>query len=58
MQSEATKHITSLLPIYSMAYVNFESEEAALAAFAINQRNPMSSIKVAYYDKQQPSQTI
>jgi len=36
MQSEATKHITSLLPIYSMAYVNFESEESALAAFAMN----------------------
>ena len=58
MQSEATKHITSLLPIYSMAYVNFESEESALAAFALNKRDPMSQIKVAYYDKQQPNPAI
>lgn len=49
MQNDMTKHITSLLPIYSMAYVNFESEESALAAFAVNKRDPMSNIKVAYY---------
>jgi len=47
--NEHTKHITSLLPIYSMAYVNFENEEAALAAFAVNKRGPMSQVKVAYY---------
>jgi len=46
-----TKHITSLLPIYSIAYVNFENEESALAAFAINKRNPTASIKVAYYER-------
>jgi len=46
-----TKHITSLFPIYSMAYVNFETEDAAQAAFALNLRDPMSQIKVAYYDK-------
>lgn len=50
-QNDMTKHITSLLPIYSVAYVNFMSEEAALAAFAINKRDPMASIKVAYYEK-------
>jgi hypothetical protein len=47
--NDMTKHITSLLPIYSMAYVNFENEESALAAFAINNRGPMSQIRVAYY---------
>lgn len=35
-----------------MAYVNFETEEAALAAFTITKRQPMSQLKVAYYDKQ------
>ena len=34
-----------------MAYVNFETEEAALAAFELNTKNPMSKIKVAYYEK-------
>jgi len=49
VQNDMTKHITSLLPIYSMAYVNFEGEEAALAAFAINNRGPDSKVRVAYY---------
>jgi len=48
-QNIMTKHITSLLPIYSMAYVNFENEEAALAAFAVNNRGPDSKVRVAYY---------
>lgn len=52
-QNEMTKHITSLLPIYSMAYVNFENEDGAQGAFAINKRDPMSQIKVAYYVKGQ-----
>lgn len=50
-QNEMTRTITSLLPIYSVAYVNFVNEEAALAAFQINKRDPMSAIKVAYYEK-------
>lgn len=56
--NDMTKHITSLLPIYSMAYVNFENEEAALAAFAINKRGPMSQVKVAYYVKGQGSNKV
>jgi len=51
MQNELTKHITQMLPIYSCAYVNFETEEAAQAAFSINSRDPLSQIKVAYYDR-------
>lgn len=47
--NEGAKHITSLLPIYSMAYVNFENEESALSAFAVNKRGPMSKVTVAYY---------
>lgn len=50
-QDDRTKVIAALLPIYSMAYVNFETEEAALAAFAITKKHPMSQIKVAYYDR-------
>lgn len=50
-QNDMTKHITNLLPIYSVAYVNFMTEEAALAAFALNKRDPMASIKVAYYER-------
>lgn len=50
-QNDMTKHITSLLPIYSMAYVNFETEEAASAAFELNTRNPMSQIRVAFYER-------
>ena len=50
-QNEMTKHITSLLPIYSVAYVNFVSEESALAAFVETKRDPLSPIKVAYYEK-------
>ena len=54
-----TKHITSLLPIYSIAYVNFESEESALAALALNNRDPMSQLRVAYYERgTQPVQFI
>jgi len=49
--NDYNKPITPLLPIYSMAYVNFETEEAALAAFSLNKRDPMSPIKVAYYSK-------
>ena len=58
--NEQTKHITSMLPIYCMAYVNFENEEDALAAFALNSRNPFSPLKVTYYEKQpsQPMQMI
>lgn len=55
--NEQTKHFTAMLPIHAMAYVNFESEEAAKAAFAINRRNPMSSVKVTYYEKQ-PTQPV
>ena len=55
--NEQTKHITSMLPIYCMAYVNFENEEDALAAFALNSRNPFSPLKVTYYEKQ-PTQPI
>ena len=56
--NDMTKHITSLLPIYSTAYVNFENEQAALAAFAINQRGPMSQIKVAYYIPRQGANQV
>ena len=56
--NDMTKHITSLLPIYSMAYVNFENEEAALAAFAINKRGPMSQVKVAYYVRGQGANQV
>ena len=55
--NEQTKHITSMLNIYCMAYVNFEKEEDALAAFALNSRNPFSPLKVTYYEKQ-PTQPI
>ena len=41
-----------------MAYVNFESEESALAAFAINKRDPMAQIKVAYYERGQNQVTF
>lgn len=44
--------ITSMLPIYSMAYVNFETENAAAAALVLNRRNPMSKISVTYYERQ------
>ena len=50
-QAQAIQHVTALLNIYCMAYVNFETEEAALAAFELNTKNPMSKIKVAYYEK-------
>ena len=33
------------------AYINFDTEDAARASLAMNTRDPMSSIKVAYYDK-------
>lgn len=55
--TEAAKQFTQLLPIFAMAYVNFDSEEAAQRAFVLNKRDPMSQIKVAYYDKQQMSHT-
>ena len=54
--TEYNKPITPLLPIYSMAYVNFETEAAALAAFALNKRDPMSPVKVAYYNRGTSSQ--
>jgi hypothetical protein len=56
-QNDMTKHITSLLPIFSMAYVNFETEEAATAAFDLNTRNPMSQIRVAYYERNERAPT-
>ena len=52
-QNEMTKHITSLLPIYSMAYINFDNAEGAKKAFGLNKRDPMSNIKVSYYVKGQ-----
>lgn len=57
---QETQHmsaITSMLPIYSMAYVNFDTEESAAAALALNRRNPMSKISVTYYERQ-PTQPV
>ena len=51
-QPDGTKALQSLLPLYSIAYVNFENEEAALKAFDLVGGGPMSQMKVSYYQPQ------
>ena len=49
-QNDGARVIQSLLPLNSIAYVNMETEEAAMKAFEISKKVP--KVKISFYQAQ------
>ena len=49
-QTDGTRVLQSLLPLNSIAYVNMDTEEAAVKAFEISKKVP--KINISYYQAQ------